>query len=54
MEGRVFKRNGDYKYYTPEAFDEVFIGRTEIEIATGGMTGSKYNTKKKFLYFQIN
>ena len=41
-------------YHNNKAFDEVFIGRTEIEIVTGGMTGSKYNTKKKYLYFQIN
>ena len=28
-EGKIFKRNGDYKYYTPEAFDEVFFKESD-------------------------
>lgn len=24
-EGKIFKRNGEYRFYTPEAFDEVFF-----------------------------
>lgn len=48
------KTRANCDYHNNKAFDEIFIGRTEIEIATGGMTGNKYNTKKKYLYFQIN
>lgn len=30
--GKIFKRNGDYKYYTPEAFDEVFFPKDTIAV----------------------
>ena len=32
-EGKIFKRNGDYKYYTPEAFDEVFFPKDTIHVS---------------------
>ncbi len=32
-EGMIFKRNGDYKYYTPEAFDEVFFPEDTIHVS---------------------
>jgi hypothetical protein len=32
-EGKIFKRNGDYKYYTPEAFDEVFFPKDTIAVS---------------------
>ena len=32
-EGRLFKRNGEYKYYTPEAFDEVFFPKDTILVS---------------------
>ncbi len=32
-EGKIFKRNGDYKYYTPEAFDEVFFPQDTIHVS---------------------
>ncbi|MBT4880965.1 MAG: hypothetical protein HON40_00255 [Flavobacteriales bacterium] len=32
-EGKIFKRNGDYKYYTPEAFDEVFFPKDTIDVS---------------------
>ncbi len=31
--GRIFKRNGKYKFYTPEAFDEVFFPSDTIDIS---------------------
>ena len=31
--GKIFKRNGDYKLYTPEAFDEVFFPKDTIDIS---------------------
>lgn len=31
--GRIFKRNGDYKFYTPEAFDEVFFPTDSINVS---------------------
>ena len=31
--GNIFKRNGDYKYYTPEAFDEVFFPNDTISVS---------------------
>lgn len=30
--GKIFKRNGDYKYYTPKAFDEVFFPKDTIAV----------------------
>ena len=30
--GKIFKRNGDYKFYTPEAFDEVFFPSDTISV----------------------
>ena len=30
--GKIFKSNGDYKYYTPEAFDEVFFPKDTIAV----------------------
>ena len=30
--GKIFKRNGDYKFYTPEAFDEVFFPSDTINV----------------------
>ena len=32
-EGRIFKRNGEYKYYTPKAFDEVFFPKDTISVS---------------------
>ena len=32
-EGDIFKRNGDYRYYTPEAFDEVFFPKDTIPVS---------------------
>ena len=32
-EGKIFKRNGDYRYYTPEAFDEVFFQKDTITVS---------------------
>ncbi|MDB0027527.1 hypothetical protein N9D80_03110 [Flavobacteriales bacterium] len=32
-EGKIFKRNGKYKYYTPEAFDEVFFPNDTIDVS---------------------
>ena len=32
-EGKIFKRNGKYKYYTPEAFDEVFFPKDTIDVS---------------------
>ena len=32
-EGKIFKRNGEYKYYTPEAFDEVFFPKDTFSVS---------------------
>jgi len=32
-EGKIFKRNGKYKYYTPEAFDKVFFPKDTIDVS---------------------
>ena len=32
-EGKIFKRNRKYKYYTPEAFDEVFFPKDTIDVS---------------------
>ena len=32
-EGKIFKRNGDYRHYTPEAFDEVFFPNDTIAVS---------------------
>ena len=32
-EGKIFKRNGEYRYYTPEAFDEVFFPKDTIDVS---------------------
>jgi hypothetical protein len=31
--GKIFKRNGKYKYYTPEAFDEVFFPKDTVDVS---------------------
>ena len=31
--GKIYKRNGKYKYYTPEAFDEVFFPRDTVNVS---------------------
>jgi len=31
--GKIFKRNGDYKFYTTEAFDEVFFPSDTIDVS---------------------
>jgi hypothetical protein len=31
--GKIFKRNGNYKFYTPEAFDEVFFPSDSIYVS---------------------
>ena len=31
--GKIFKRNGKYKYYTPKAFDEVFFPKDTIDVS---------------------
>ena len=31
--GKILKRNGNYKFYTPEAFDEVFFHKDSIDIS---------------------
>ena len=32
-EGKILKRNGEYRYYTPEAFDEVFFPKDTIDVS---------------------
>ena len=32
-EGKIFKRNGDYRYYTPQAFDEVFFPKDTFSVS---------------------
>ena len=32
-EGKIFKRNKKYKFYTPEAFDEVFFPKDTIDVS---------------------
>jgi hypothetical protein len=32
-EGKIFRRNGKYKYYTPKAFDEVFFPSDSIDVS---------------------
>ena len=32
-EGKIFKRNGEYQNYTPEAFDEVFFPKDTIAVS---------------------
>ena len=32
-EGKIFKRNGNYRYYTPKAFDEVFFPKDTFNIS---------------------
>ena len=41
-EGKIFKRNGKYKYYTPKAFDEVFFPKDTIDVS---LKISKENNK---------
>jgi hypothetical protein len=43
-EGKVFKRNGKYKYYTPKAFDEVFSPKDTIDVS---LKISKKNNKNE-------
>jgi len=43
-EGKIFKRNGKYKYYTPEAFDEVFFPKDTIDVS---LKISKDNNKNE-------
>ena len=31
--GKIYKRNGKYRYYTPEAFDEVFFPKDTIAVS---------------------
>ena len=38
--GRIYKRNGDYRYYTTEAFDEVFFPYDSVDVSL------KINKKK--------
>jgi len=38
--GKIFRHNGDYKYYTPEALDEVFFPKDTIDISLE-MTSNK-------------
>ncbi len=33
FDGKIFKRDGDYRYYTPEAFDEVFFPKDTIAVS---------------------
>ena len=40
FEGKVFKRSGKYRYYTPKAFDEVFFPKDTIPVSL------KINRKK--------
>ena len=42
--GKIFKRNGKYKYYTPEAFDEVFFPKDTIDV---NLSMSKEKNKKE-------
>jgi len=42
--GKIFKRNGNYKYYTPEAFDEVFFPKDTIDVS---LNISKDKNKKE-------
>lgn len=32
-EGKIYKRNGDYRYYTPKAFEEVFFPKDTIGVS---------------------
>ena len=32
-EGKIFKRNGNYKFYTPKAFDEVFFPSDTVNVS---------------------
>lgn len=41
-EGNIFKRNGKYRYYTPEAFDEVFFPQDTIHVS---LEISDYNNR---------
>lgn len=43
-EGNLFKRNGDYRYYTPEAFDEVFFPEDTINVS---LNISKYQDQNE-------
>jgi len=43
-EGKIFKRNGKYKYYTPKAFDEVFFPKDTIDVS---LKISKKNNKNE-------
>ena len=42
-EGKIFKRNGDYKYYTPEAFNEVFFLKDTISVSLDISDGKNTN-----------
>ncbi len=42
-EGKIFKRNGKYKYYTPEAFDEVFFPYDTIDVSLKISDGKNEN-----------
>ena len=42
-EGNIFKKNGDYKYYTPEAFDEVFFPKDTISVSLNISRDKNYN-----------
>lgn len=43
-EGKIFKRNGAYKYYTPKAFDEVFFPKDTFFVS---LTISKNKDKSE-------
>tara|TARA_B100000767_G_scaffold129791_1_gene123331 strand:+ start:78 stop:995 length:918 start_codon:yes stop_codon:yes gene_type:complete len=42
--GKIFKRNGKYKYYTPEAFDEVFFPKDTLDVS---LSMTKEKNKKE-------
>ena len=42
-EGKIFKRNGNYRYYTPKAFDEVFFTKDTFSISLKISKGKNIN-----------
>ncbi len=42
-EGKIFKRNGNYRYYTPKAFDEVFFPKDTFSISLKISKGKNIN-----------
>ena len=45
-DGKIFKRNGNHRYYTPKAFDEVFFPNDSTEISLN-ISNDKNNSDSK-------